>query len=143
MQIKKFRGPGAVLPRNIFTGSVYPSNIELRTSVYPSKFAPIGLKLWENAFQTICNFRFFNSEKKKSTLKKIVEALFFSRTAFLGRFGLAKVGIGTSVVQNHCLGCDFQVSTMLHRREPSTFVFCSLTLGEKKLHTWGGVQQKN
>ena len=49
------------------------------------------------------------------------------------------MGIGTSVVQNHCLGCDFQVSTMLHRREPSTFVFCSLTLGEKKLHTreWG------
>ena len=69
--------------------------------------------------------------------------LFFSRTAFFGRFGLAKVGIGTSVVQNHCLGCDFQVSTMLHRREPSTFVFCSSTLGEKKLQSWGGVQQKN
>ena len=26
--------------------------------------APIGLKLWENAFQTICNFRFFNAQKK-------------------------------------------------------------------------------
>ena len=119
---------------------VYPSNIELRTSVYPSNFAPIGLKLWENAFQTICNFRFFNSEKKNRRQKKLSKHFFFSRTAVFGRFGLAKVGIGTSVVQNHCLGCDFQVSTMLHRREPSTFVFCSSTLGEKKLHTRGGVQ---
>ena len=68
---------------------------------------------------------------------------FFSRTAVFGRFGLAKVGIGTSVVQNHCLGCDFQVCTMLHRREPSTFVFSSSTLGEKKTSLSGGVQQKN
>ena len=106
---------GGVLPWKLFTGSVYPSNM-----------APISLKLWENAFQTICNFRFFNS-KKKSTPKKIADAHFFSITAFFWRFGLAKVGIGTSVVQNHCLGCDFQVCTMLHRRETSTFVFSTST----------------
>ena len=77
-------------------------------------------------------------KKKFDAQKKLSKHIFFSITAFFGRFGLAKVGIGTSVVQNHCLGCDFQVSTMLHRREPSAFVFCSLTLGEKKLHKRGG-----
>jgi len=27
--------------------------------------APIGAKLWQNAFQTICNFSFFDPENKK------------------------------------------------------------------------------
>ena len=32
---------------------------ELRTTVYPSYFAPIAAKLRQRAFQTICKFRFF------------------------------------------------------------------------------------
>ena len=36
---------------------------ELRTSVYPPDLAPIGAKLRQHAFQTICNFRFFDTEK--------------------------------------------------------------------------------
>ena len=44
-----------MVPRNLFTG----------TAVYPSNMAPIGLKLWENAFQTIYNFRFVDAGKKK------------------------------------------------------------------------------
>ena len=35
---------------------------ELRTSVYPSNLAPIAAKLRQRAFQTICNFRFFDAE---------------------------------------------------------------------------------
>ena len=35
---------------------------ELRTSVYPSNFAPIATKLRQRAFQTICKFRFFDVE---------------------------------------------------------------------------------
>ena len=35
---------------------------ELRTSVYPSNFAPIATKLWQRAFQTICKFRFFDTD---------------------------------------------------------------------------------
>ena len=35
---------------------------ELRTSVYPSNFAPIAAKLRQRAFQTICKFRFFDAE---------------------------------------------------------------------------------
>ena len=31
--------------------------------VYPSHFAPFGLKIWENAFQTIPNISFFDAEK--------------------------------------------------------------------------------
>ena len=38
------------------------SSYELWTTVYPSNMAPIGLKLWENAFQTICNFRFLTQQ---------------------------------------------------------------------------------
>ena len=34
-------------------------------SVYPSKMAPFGLKLWQNAFQTIPDISFFDSEQKK------------------------------------------------------------------------------
>ena len=37
---------------------------KLRTAVYPSNKARIGVKLWENAFQTICNFSFFDAKKK-------------------------------------------------------------------------------
>ena len=33
-------------------------------AVYPSNMAPFGLKLWENAFQTIPNISFFDAEKK-------------------------------------------------------------------------------
>ena len=35
---------------------------KLRTVVYPPNMAPIGAKLWQNAFQTICNFSFFDAE---------------------------------------------------------------------------------
>ena len=36
---------------------------ELRTSVYPSNFAPIATKLRQRAFHTICKFRFFDAPK--------------------------------------------------------------------------------
>ena len=29
---------------------------KFQTDVYPPRMAPIGAKLWENAFQVICNF---------------------------------------------------------------------------------------
>ena len=34
----------------------------LRTAVYPSNMARIAVKLWQNAFQTICNLSFFDAE---------------------------------------------------------------------------------
>ena len=59
------RGP----PRIVYASRIPPrphGDDELRTSVYPSNMAPIGVKLWENAFQTICNFRFFDAQKSSS-----------------------------------------------------------------------------
>ena len=41
---------------------------KLRTAVYPPRMAPIGAKLWENAFQTIPDISFFDAEKKKLTI---------------------------------------------------------------------------
>ena len=35
------------------------------SAVYPSNIASIGTKLWQTAFQTICNFRFFDAANKK------------------------------------------------------------------------------
>ena len=34
-------------------------------AVYPSRMAPIGAKLWENAFQTIPDISFFDAENQK------------------------------------------------------------------------------
>ena len=55
---------------------------ELRTSVYPANLAPIAAKLRQRAFQTICNFRFFDAEN------------FFSEknSDFFSRFSLFSVG---------------------------------------------------
>ena len=49
---------------------------ELRTSVYPSNLAPIGAKLRQHAFRTICNFRFFDAEKKKSKKNRFRQSVF-------------------------------------------------------------------
>ena len=37
---------------------------KIRKAVYPSRMAPIGPKLWENAFQTIPDVSFFDAEHK-------------------------------------------------------------------------------
>ena len=81
-RLKYFGRRVGVLPRNIFTGSVYPSNIAL-----------IGLKLWGNAFQTICNFRFFNSAKKQfDAEKKIADAHMFLKNCFFLKIWPSKSG---------------------------------------------------
>ena len=48
--------------------------VKLWPAVYPSRMAPFGLKLWENAFQTIPNISFFDAEKKfwQNFLMKII-----------------------------------------------------------------------
>ena len=38
--------------------------VKLWPAVYPPRMAPFGLKLWENAFQTIPDISFFDVEKK-------------------------------------------------------------------------------
>ena len=43
-------------------------------AVYPSNMAPFGLKLWENAFQTIPDISFFDVDKKR--LANIFDKIF-------------------------------------------------------------------
>ena len=41
-----------------------PKKSNFRKAVYPPRMAPFGLKLWENAFQTIPDILFFDAGKK-------------------------------------------------------------------------------
>ena len=38
---------------NFFGGVIFGKNRKFGKAVYPARMAPIGVKLWENAFQTI------------------------------------------------------------------------------------------
>ena len=63
---------------------------KLRTAVYPPNKARIGVKLWQNAFQTICNFSFFDAEKifGPKNFQKILEVNFcFQETGVLEELG--------------------------------------------------------
>ena len=55
--------------------------VKLWPAVYPPRMAPFGLKLWENAFQTIPDISFFDVENKK--LAKIFDKIFVK--TFLSR----------------------------------------------------------
>ena len=48
--------------------------VKLWPAVYPPRMAPFGLKLWENAFQTIPDISFFDVAQKK--LAKIFDKIF-------------------------------------------------------------------
>ena len=58
---------------------------KLRTAVYPSNMAPIGVKLWQNAFQTICNFSFFDPQKNFwiKFFQKFSGSIFFQKNEVL------------------------------------------------------------
>ena len=63
---------------------------KFRTAVYPPNKARIGVKLWQNAFQTICNFSFFDAEKifGPKFFQKILEVNFcFQETGVLEELG--------------------------------------------------------
>ena len=72
---------------------------DLRTSVYPSNLAPIAAKLWQRAFQTICNFRFFDAKNffaAKFSDRKIKFAS--SSTSFYIQFNLNFMSNSTSIL---------------------------------------------
>ena len=62
-------------PRARMMASNFRRNfVKLWPAVYPPRMAPLGLKLWENAFQTIPDISFFDVEQKK--LAKIFDKNF-------------------------------------------------------------------
>ena len=88
-----------------------PANFDffskLRTAVYPSNMAPIGAKLWQNAFQTICNFAFFDPENffwGKCFGGKNRGRFFFEKVRFWRSYAFLSV-LGTSVVKSYCPNC--------------------------------------
>ena len=56
-------------PRARMMASNFRRNfVKLWPVVYPPRMAPFGLKLWENAFQTIPDISFFDVEKKMANI---------------------------------------------------------------------------
>ena len=54
-------------PRAWMMASNFRRNfVKLWPAVYPPRMAPFGLKLWENAFQTIPDISFFDAENQKN-----------------------------------------------------------------------------
>ena len=60
---------------------------ELRTHVYLTNLAPIAAKIRENAFQMICNFRFFDAEKKIDFFFRIFFSVFLDFRQILEELG--------------------------------------------------------
>ena len=68
-----------------YTSPLKPYAPASAMAVYPSRMAPIGLKLWENAFRMIWNISFFDAEKKKlpKKIKIFCRSIFvFKKLAF-------------------------------------------------------------
>ena len=90
--------------------------VKLWPAVYPSRMAPFGLKLWENAFQTIPNISLFDAEKK---IGKKFLSQFSSKKKFVGKstnclflrsYGFLDV-IGRCASKSYPQSFDFQLST--------------------------------
>ena len=77
---------------------------KLRTVVYPPNMALIGAKLWENAFQAICKFSFFDAEKFFWTKILSRGFVFFKKLAFWRSYEFLSV-TGRSVVKSYCPNC--------------------------------------
>ena len=70
--------------------------------------APIGAKLWENAFQTICNFLFFDAEKllEKCFWKILGVDFVFEKVAFCRSYEFL-IRVGRRVVKSYCPNCPY------------------------------------
>ena len=82
---------------------------KLRTDVYPSNKARIGVKLWQNAFRTICNFSFFDAEKYfwKLFFQKFSGSIFFFKKIRFWRSYDFFSRVGTCIVKSYCPKCPY------------------------------------
>ena len=67
--------------------------------------APIGAKLWENAFQAICKFSFFDSEFFLNFFFK--GSIFFSKKVAFWRSYEAEHVTGRCALKSYCLKCPY------------------------------------
>ena len=85
---------------------------KLRTSVYPSNFAPIAAKLRQRAFQTICKFRFFDAEKKFSEKNS---EFFFGFSSFSVDFRGARLFLTSKSSSSRFFALDGQIFRSVRR----------------------------
>ena len=108
-------------------------NGELWTAIYPPRMAPIGLKLGQNAFQTIPNISFFDPAKKQIGEIGLSKILFFS---ILVRFSRIYVDLDVKFefsMQNDPWVAEFQLSMTLGGGVKSQKTILMSTYGEKWL----------
>ena len=111
---------------------------KLRTAVYPPRMAPIGLKLWENAFQVIPDIWFFDA--KNFFRQKFLPEKFFvntpKRVSAKCPFWRSCAGLDVTIrcaSKIHCQTYRFQPSTTLGggvKKGKTVFV---VSFGRKKL----------
>ena len=102
-------------PRARMMASNFRRNfVKLWPAVYPPRMAPFGLKLWENAFQTIPDISFFDVEIwRKFSIKIFIKKIFVGKLTnclFLRSYGFLDV-IGRCTSKSYPQSFDFQLST--------------------------------
>ena len=105
---------------------------ELRTSVYPSNFAPIATKLRQRAFQTICKFRFFDAEKKKMKKKS---DFFFGFSSFSVDFRGARLFLTSKSSSSRFFALDGQIFRSVRRLQ---LIFGFFTVRTSPRGPWQG-----
>ena len=99
---------------------------ELRTSVYPSNFAPIAAKLRQRAFQTTCKFRFSYVE---NFLRKKFWIFFFGFSSFSADFRGARLFLTSKSNSSRFFALDGQIFRSVR---PLELIFKFFTV-----RTWG------
>ena len=103
---------------------------KFQTAVYPPRMAPIGLKLWENAFQVIPDISFFDAHKHFWRQQFSSEKIFFNTPKKFSAkclFWRSCAGLHASIEcrsKIHCQTYRFQPSTTLGggvKREKTDF----------------------
>ena len=104
---------------------------ELRTSVYPSNFAPIATKFRQRAFQTICKFRFFDAENffSENNLDS-----FFGFSLFSADFRGARLFLTSKSSSSRFFALDGQIFRSV-RRLGLIFRLCTV-------RTWGSIRYR-
>ena len=94
--------------------------------------APFGVKLWENAFQTIPDIQLFDAPKNFSAFffsKKVRVDFFFKKVAFWRSYGFLDV-IGRCALKNDPRSFDLQLSTTFGRGVKVVHTIFLLTFDE-------------
>ena len=110
---------------------------KLRTAVYPPNMARIGAKLWQNAFQTICKFSFFDAEfffSEKKIGQKFRGRVFFKKVRFWRSYEFL-IRVGRCVVKSYCPNCPYFWGDFLGEGVKEAVCSFEMVLGPKMTST--------